>query len=70
MVIVFMDFCEASDIWWGRVEINIVPFCVFIYDLLAFVYGGSDGFLIFFSRIFVDFCEVVIINKCLDFVMI
>ena len=65
----FTYFYEASDIRWGRVDINIVPFYVFIYNLLAFIYGGPDGSLIFFSRVFINFDEVIT-NKYVDFVMI
>ena len=42
-----MKLNEASDVRWGRVEIEIIPFCVSMYDLLTCVYGSPNLFLEF-----------------------
>ena len=65
-----MNPYEASDVWWGGVEIDVFTFYILIYNLLAFFYGRSDRVLVFFSGIFINFREIVFDNKCLNFIVI
>ena len=58
-----MNLYEASEVRWGRFEIEIIPFCISIYNFLTCAYGSSNVVLEFLGGVFVMFRKfVVVIN--------
>jgi hypothetical protein len=63
-------FDQTPDGGGGRIEIDVLPFCINVDHICAIVDDLPDLFLVFFGGICVGSAKVVCCNEILDFTLV